>query len=115
MNVGYAFLADMSRGDLVDISEPAIVVINLATGATRRVLEGHPILQPKTDAPSRAGGRVITLTKDNGDTELIHLGLNPIGIDPLNINLPIDCLALRRWYASVSEAESPVYRGSYEA
>lgn len=33
------------------------------------------------NAPSRAGGRVITLTKDNGDTELIHLGLNPIGID----------------------------------
>ena len=33
----------------------------------------------------------------------------------VNISLPIDCIALRRWYASVSERPSSRCGGSYEA
>ncbi|MDC0660555.1 L-dopachrome tautomerase-related protein [Leisingera sp. SS27] len=76
-----AFIADMSRGDLVGLSEPAIVVIDLETGATRRLLEGAAIFQPKLDAPQRAGGEEMTFTGADGVSQPVPLGLNPIAID----------------------------------
>ncbi len=76
-----AYLADMSRGDLVGVSEPAIVVIDLDTGQTRRVLNGHDMFQPEPDAIQRADGEPMVYTRSDGSSERFALGLNPIGID----------------------------------
>lgn len=76
-----AFIADMSRGDLVGESSPAIVVVDLKTGATRRVLEGHKYFQPKTQYKSIAGEKPMIFTGTDGNSEPVNLGLNPIAID----------------------------------
>ncbi|MEM8995213.1 MAG: L-dopachrome tautomerase-related protein [Acidobacteriota bacterium] len=55
-----AIIADMSQGDLKSAPLPAFIVVDLETGATRRVAQGHPSMLPEVD-----GG----------------LGLNPITID----------------------------------
>ena len=43
---GKAFIADMSRSGMIDASEPAIVVVDLKTGQTRRVLSGNKFFSP---------------------------------------------------------------------
>lgn len=78
---GRAFIADMSRGDMVGESLPAIVVIDLNTGETRRVLEAIPALQPKDDPVANVNGNPMTFTDADGNTTPLRLGLNPIGID----------------------------------
>ncbi|MEO0796377.1 MAG: L-dopachrome tautomerase-related protein [Verrucomicrobiota bacterium] len=78
-----AFIADMSRSGMIDTSEPAIVVVDLKTGATRRVLSGDKVFQP-ADTPIIAEGMPMQLVDDQGTTHSIHLGLNPIAIDPEN-------------------------------
>ncbi|MEM1109119.1 MAG: L-dopachrome tautomerase-related protein [Planctomycetota bacterium] len=81
---GKAFIADMSRGDMVGESRPGIVVVDLDTGHARRVLEAHPALQPKEDRPATAEGNPMTFTGPDGQTQPLRLGLNPIGIDQAN-------------------------------
>jgi sugar lactone lactonase YvrE len=73
------FLADMSRGDMIGESRPAIVVVDLETGAMRRRLEGHAFLQGKAD--HSAEGQPMNFTDPEGRTHPLRLGLNPIGID----------------------------------
>ncbi len=78
---GRAYIADMSRGDLIGVSEPAIIVIDLKTGLTRRVLEGHASFQPEPGTGLIAGGAPVSLYGGDGAVHPIALGLNPIGID----------------------------------
>lgn len=78
-----AFIADMSRGGMIDESNPAMVVIDLETGQTRRVLEGHAVFQP-SDVSVIAEGKPMKMTDDQGVVHPIKLGLNPITIDPAN-------------------------------
>lgn len=78
---GKAFIADMSRGNLIDVSEPAIVVIDLKTGTTRRILQGHATFQPG-DTVLTAEGKAMQMSDDSGKPHDIKLGLNPIAIDP---------------------------------
>ncbi|MFL5352296.1 L-dopachrome tautomerase-related protein [Archangium sp.] len=78
---GVAVLADMGRGDLVGESMPALVVVDLKTLQGRRVLEGHPVLQPE-DVPLVVEGRHITVAGKQGKQEEPRLGLNPIALDP---------------------------------
>ncbi|MEM1206221.1 MAG: L-dopachrome tautomerase-related protein, partial [Acidobacteriota bacterium] len=56
-----AIIADMTQGDLTSAPTPAFVVVDLKTGAARRIAEKHPSLMPESK-----GG----------------FGLNPITIDP---------------------------------
>lgn len=77
------FIADMSRGGMIDKSEPAIVVLDLSTGQTRRVLSGNAIFQPGK-SPIVAEGKVMEMKDDQGETHEVKLGLNPIAIDPEN-------------------------------
>ncbi|MEM9446390.1 MAG: L-dopachrome tautomerase-related protein [Verrucomicrobiota bacterium] len=77
------FVADMSRGNLIDKSEPAIIVLDLSTGQTRRVLSGHPFYQPD-ESPIIAEGKAMQTKDANGFVYPIKLGLNPIAIDPEN-------------------------------
>ncbi|MEM7787603.1 MAG: L-dopachrome tautomerase-related protein, partial [Bacteroidota bacterium] len=78
---GRAFIADMSRGDMVGASTPAIVVVDLNTGHARRVLESAAALQPKEDPVANVEGNPMTFTGPDGVTTPLRLGLNPIGID----------------------------------
>lgn len=79
---GRAFIADMTRGDLVGESRPAIVVVDLQSGAVRRVLEGHASFAPEGRV-TIDGATLATRAPDGRETEL-ELGLNPITIDPAN-------------------------------
>lgn len=78
-----AFIADMSRGGMIDTSEPAIVAVDLKTGETRRILSGHRLFQP-SEKPLTAEGQVMQMQDQTGGVHPIRLGLNPIGIDPEN-------------------------------
>ncbi|WP_158502185.1 L-dopachrome tautomerase-related protein [Vitiosangium sp. GDMCC 1.1324] len=78
---GVAVLADMGRGDLVGESMPALVVVDLKSGQGRRVLQGHPSLQPE-DVPMVVEGRHITVADKQGKQVEPRLGLNPIALDP---------------------------------
>jgi len=77
-----AFIADMSRAGITGESKPAIVAVDLDTGQTRRLLEGHRYLQPKDGSVMKAEGEPLTFTDPDGKTHPVRLGLNPIAINP---------------------------------
>lgn len=79
-----AFIADMSRGNIIDESNPAIVIVDLETGQARRVLEGNKYLQPQSEKTMIAEGKPLTFTDDKGKSHPVELGLNPIAIDSQN-------------------------------
>lgn len=59
---------------------PAFIVVDLETGQSRRVLEGHPSVQAE-DLPMVIEGREVTLGAGE-DAKPARVGLNPITIDP---------------------------------
>jgi sugar lactone lactonase YvrE len=73
---GALYLADIS-GD----NGPAIVVVDLNTGAARRVLEGHASVQAE-DIPTVIEGRPLRQRQPDGTVRIARVGLNPITIDP---------------------------------
>jgi len=80
---GVAVLSDMGRGDLVGENMPALVVVDLKTGEGRRVLQGHPSLQPE-EVSMMVENRRITVADKQGKQVEPRLGLNPITLDPKN-------------------------------
>ena len=92
-----AFIADMSRGGMIDKSEPAIVVLDLSTGQTRRVLSGNEIFQPG-ESPIVAEGKAMKMKDDHGEIHEIRLGLNPIAIDPKNDWVYFGCMTPGKLY-----------------
>lgn len=72
---GALYLADVG-GD----NGPAIVVVDLATGISRRVLQGHPSVQAE-DIKMIVEGRPVLLGEGANATPA-RIGLNPITIDP---------------------------------
>jgi sugar lactone lactonase YvrE len=74
------YIADMGRADFCGPSQPAIVVVDLKTGFSRRVLEGHPSLRPE-DVPMVVGGKPVSPVGAGGDRCAPRFGLNPITID----------------------------------
>ncbi|MFN6955035.1 MAG: L-dopachrome tautomerase-related protein [Acetobacteraceae bacterium] len=78
---GLAFVADMTRGDLVGDSSPAIVAVDLRGGApARRLLQGHPSTQPPDEALV-AEGRPLAIARDGAAAPVeARFGLNPITI-----------------------------------
>jgi len=81
---GQAYIADMSRGGMIDASEPAIIVVDLNTGHSRRMLQSHPFLQADADKTMIVEGKPGTFTDDDGQSQALQLGLNPIAIDAQN-------------------------------
>ena len=67
------YIADTAGG-----SNSALIIVDLQTGYARRVLEGHPSMQPE-DIPIIIDGQTVML----GDAEA-RIGVNPITIDPNN-------------------------------
>jgi len=70
------YLADVG-GD----KGPAMVVVDLATGTSRRVLEGHASVQPE-NVPIVVEGRPLRRREADGSIVEARIGLNPITIDP---------------------------------
>jgi len=60
---------------------PAIVVVDLKTGQSRRVLESHQSVQAE-DLPMIIEGRAVTIENPSGKTVEARVGINPISIDP---------------------------------
>ncbi|MGB0372614.1 MAG: L-dopachrome tautomerase-related protein [Opitutales bacterium] len=81
---GKAYIADMSRGGMIDASEPAIIVVDLETGISRRLLQSHPALQPAPGKVMIAEGTPATFTDTEGAHHPLEIGLNPIAIDAQN-------------------------------
>ena len=79
-----AYIADMTRGGMIDESNPAIVVVNLVTGQMRRVLQGHEFFEPKSGATMMAAGMPMLFMDAQGKKHSVELGLNPIAIDGKN-------------------------------
>ncbi|MEM8805134.1 MAG: L-dopachrome tautomerase-related protein [Cyanobacteria bacterium P01_G01_bin.38] len=71
------YLADV-RSD----QGPAIIVVDLETGFSRRVLSNHISLQPEADAPIVIDGQETRNPGPNGEPVQHRNGLNPITIDP---------------------------------
>lgn len=71
------YLADV-RSD----EGPAIIVVDLNTGLTRRILRNHSSLQPEENAPIVIDGRETRNPGPDGQPLRHRSGLNPITIDP---------------------------------
>ncbi|SDN05005.1 L-dopachrome tautomerase-related protein [Ensifer sp. YR511] len=76
------YIADMTLNADGASDFPAIIVVDLETGLSRRVLENHPSLQPD-DAPLVIEGNPVEMVTQDGRTVPYRYGLNPIAIDPL--------------------------------
>lgn len=81
---GKIYIADMSRGGMIDASEPAIIVVDLETGYTRRRLQSFPAFQPKRGEVMITEGTPTTFTDEEGTHHPLEIGLNPIAIDAQN-------------------------------
>lgn len=62
-------IADMTQGDLQSAPVPAFVVIDLDTGATRRVAESHPSMMPSFD-----GGFALNPITIDASYEYVYFG-----------------------------------------
>ena len=78
---GKIYIADMTFPRPAVEARPAFVVVDIASGNTRRVLEGADALMP-VDRDVVINGSVLGTTLEDGTPVPWHLGLNPIAIDP---------------------------------
>lgn len=62
-------IADMTQGDLQSVPVPAFVVIDLDTGATRRVAESHPSMMPSFE-----GGFALNPITIDSAYEYVYFG-----------------------------------------
>lgn len=76
------YIADMGRADFLGEQAPAILVLNLESGQTKRVLENDASFLPD-DKGILINGTPLTVSTAKGKKSL-NLGLNPIAIDPDN-------------------------------
>ena len=80
---GKIYIADTTLGNLVGESKSAIVVLDLISGKSRRVLEADPkLLSPNKKVV--VDGSVMGAKREDGSKEPLYLGLNPITIDREN-------------------------------
>lgn len=75
-----AYIADMTRGDLIGVSHPAIIAVDLVSGETRRLLDNHPTFAP--GEPMSIDQQVVAHAGGDGKITPLQLGLNPIAISP---------------------------------
>jgi sugar lactone lactonase YvrE len=78
------YIADCGIGQGFDNATPAIVVVDLKTGVSRRVLEGHTSVQAEADARMVINGREVTSLRPDGSSVIPRVGVNPIVIDREN-------------------------------
>ncbi len=76
-----AFVADRSRADWTGDSHPALLVVSLETGETRRLLEDHPSLEPDA-VPIVVDRRPVAHRDLDGTVEKLRLGVTQLSLDP---------------------------------
>lgn len=77
------YIADTTLGNLVGQAAPAFIVVDLATGIARRVLQSDKtLLSPKHNLV--IDDSLLAAKRDDGTIEALYLGLNPITIDTQN-------------------------------
>jgi sugar lactone lactonase YvrE len=69
------FIADTASGD-----SAAIIVVDLNTGASRRVLQGHHSVCPEA-INLVVDGKAVEIKQADGSLVKPHLGINPIAVD----------------------------------
>jgi hypothetical protein len=78
---GHAFVADRSRADWTGDSHPALLVVTLQSGETRRLLEDHPALEPDAVAIT-VDRRPVAHRELDGTVERLRLGVSQLSLDP---------------------------------
>ncbi|HTS81095.1 MAG TPA: L-dopachrome tautomerase-related protein [Myxococcaceae bacterium] len=76
-----AYVADRSRADWTGDSHPALLVVSLADGETRRLLEDHPALEPDA-VPVTVDRRPVAHQELDGTVERLRLGVSQVSLDP---------------------------------
>jgi len=76
-----AFVADRSRADWTGDSHPALLVVSLESGQTRRLLEDHPSLEPDA-VPIVVDRRPVAHRDLDGTVEKLRLGVTQLALDP---------------------------------
>lgn len=76
-----AYVADRSRADWTGDSHPALLVVSLETGETRRLLEDHPGLEPDA-VPVTVDRRPLAHSELDGTVERLRLGVSQLSLDP---------------------------------
>jgi sugar lactone lactonase YvrE len=76
------YIADMTLNAEGVSDYPAIIVVDLDSGLSWRVLERHASLLPG-DGPVTIAGKAISLKAADGEIRPYRYGLNPIAIDPI--------------------------------
>ena len=76
-----AYVADRSRADWTGDSHPALLVVSLESGATRRLLEDHPALAPDA-VPVIVDRRPVAHREADGSMERLQLGVSQLSLDP---------------------------------
>jgi sugar lactone lactonase YvrE len=75
---GAIYIADPSRD-----GRPALILVDIATGAARRLLESHPSVMPE-DISLVIDGRPLRVPLPDGGFREPRLGINPITVDAAN-------------------------------
>lgn len=78
---GKVYIADMGLRGLGGETKPAFIVVDVASGAARRVLEDHPALRAEAGAVMTIDGKDVTALDGEKRAFQPSLGLNPITID----------------------------------
>lgn len=78
---GLAIVADMTLGNLAGETRPAFVVIDLASGEARRVMESDRAFLPP-DRDVVIDGSLLANSAEDGTVTPLRFGLNPIAIGP---------------------------------
>ena len=76
-----AFVADRSRADWTGDSHPALLVVSLESGETRRLLGDHPSLEPDA-VPIVVDRRPVAHRDLDGTMEKLRLGVSQLSLDP---------------------------------
>ncbi len=77
----HAYIADRSRADWTGDSHPALLVVSLQGGETRRLLEDHPALEPDA-VPITVDRRPVAHRELDGTVERLRLGVSQLSLDP---------------------------------
>lgn len=76
---GAVYIADPAGG-----ANAALIVVDLATGLSRRVLEGHESVTPDNAVELSIDGRAIEVKGPTGAPVRPRIGVNPIALDSSN-------------------------------
>lgn len=87
----HAYLADRSRADWTGDSHPALLVVSLQSGETRRLLEDHPALEPDA-VPIAVDRRPVAHRELDGTVERLRLGVSQLSLDPAGAWLHLGAL-----------------------